>query len=235
MRTAATASEKGQAMNPLGLNRSIRNAGAVTPHVGTIAVLLLIILTAGACTFEVQPIEEYTSADGYLHLRFPASWDVLDEDAMDGASTVLLGTNPDLIDMDVVPPGEAGVAVMLTPDFVPGLGGVDMPLTAQELADIMRTNALTEQPDVGEVEAVTLSDGTDAYRFAAPSPEADMTLYTFAPSEQTLAMLAFIGAPGEANAERMAEAEEILNSVQFRGDPEEYVEGIRAEMGGMGQ
>ena len=192
-----------------------------------VGLLMLIVLATSACTFEVQPVEEYTSPDGYLSLTFPVSWDVLDEDASDGMTTAMVGTNEDLIEMDVIPAGEAGMGIMLMPNFMLGPNGEEMTITAEELAVLMHDGALAEQGAIGEIEAVTFSNGSQAYSFAAPSPEADMTVYVFAPADEMLTVVAVIAAPGEDNAVLLAEASEILNSVQFDGDPVEF--GDRAE------
>ena len=196
-----------------------------------LGLLLLIALAASACSFEVQPIEEYTSEDGYLSLTHPAAWDVLDEDASDGTTTALLGTHADLISMDTIPPGEAGVGIMVMPNFFLEPGGDAQTLSAEELASLIRESGRQEQSDVGEIEAITLENGTQVFRFKAPSAQADMTVHTFSPAEGILAAVAFISAAGDDNAALMSESEAILNSIQFNGDPAEFTERAREIMG----
>lgn len=196
-----------------------------------LGLVLLITLAASACTFEVQPIEEYTSADGFLSLTFPASWDVLDEAADGGMTSALVGTEEDLVMMDVFPPGEAALGIMLMPNFLPAPDGEELTLAPEELAALMQQSAMTEQPNVGEVGPVTLPGGRQAYSFESPSPEADMTVYVFAPAEETLAAVALITASGEEDAALLADAQEILGSIEFEGDPAEFVERARVLMG----
>ena len=71
----------------LGPNRSRR--------LSLLTALLLLAALTSACTFEVQPIEEYTSPDGYLSFTFPAAWDVLEEESGNGMTSALVGTHPD--------------------------------------------------------------------------------------------------------------------------------------------
>ena len=198
-----------------------------------LGLLLLIALATGACTFEVQPIEEYASRDGYLSLTYPAAWDLLDEDASDGTTTVFLGTGANLIDMDVIPPGEAGVGIMLMPNFIPEPGLDVLTLEPEELAGLIRGAALEEQgSEVSELEPALLANGVDAYTFSAYSPEGDITVYSFAPAEEMLAVAFVMTAPGEEDAVLMAEAEKILGSVQFHGDPAEFADRAREILGG---
>lgn len=195
-----------------------------------VALLLLAALTS-ACTFEVQPIEEYTSPDGYLSITFPAAWDVLEEESGNGMTSALVGTHPDLVSMDVMPPTEAGVALMLMPDFVPGPEGDTVQVSAQEMADFMRQSAMVEQTGVSEIAPVQLESGAEAYAFTVPSPEADMTIHVFAPAEGTLAVVAVIMASGADDSTLAAEAAGIVNSVTLSGDPVEFGDRARALLG----
>jgi hypothetical protein len=205
-----------------------------TPRGKTAALLFLLLVLATvltACTFEVQPVEDFTTADGYFSVTFPASWEVLEEESSDGMTAVFIGTNEDLIDLDVVPAGDAGVALMLMPNFVPGPTGEAVPVTAEEMADFMHASASSEQAGVTEVQPETLADGKEAFTFTAPSPEADMTIHVFAPAEGVLAVAAVITASGETSSSVQAEALNILNNLRVTGDAIEFGNRARAVMG----
>ena len=196
-----------------------------------LVALVALALTLTACTFEVQPVEEHSTADGYLTFSFPAAWDVLEEESGDGMTAVLVGTHTDLVELDVMPAGEGGVAIMLMPDFIPGPDGESVQLSPEELASFMHASAMAEQAGVSEVQAITLANGAEAYTFKSPSPEADMTVHIFAPGEQALAVVAFITASGEEDAALLADANSVLNSIDFSGDPLEFTERARAVLG----
>jgi len=196
-----------------------------------VALLVLAALTS-ACTFEVQPIEKYTSPDGYLSFTFPAAWDVLEEESGQGATAAFLGTRDDFIDLEVVPPGEAGVVLMLIPNTVPGPDGEPVPLTAQELAAFSQQTAAAQQPEVTDVQSVLLDSGLEAFTYTARSPQADMTMHVFSPDGESLAVVAFIFASGEQDPARLAEAAAILNSVDVSEEPKDFGEGPEAVLRG---
>ena len=137
-------------------------ANRIRPNPIVLSLLLILAVAMGACTFHVQPIEKYSSADGYLSLTHPAAWDVIEEDASDGTTTVLLGSNPDLVNVDVVPPGEAGIGIMLMPNFIPQPGLDTMTVGPEDMAALIRDSALQGQTgaEVGDLDEVTLADGS---------------------------------------------------------------------------
>ena len=193
-----------------------------------LALGLVLIIVFGGCSFVVQPIEEFTSADGFLSFTFPANWDLVKEESGAGSVAAMISTRGDLVDLEVIPPGVAGVAVLLMPDFLPGPDGETIPVTAQELAGVMRNSAMTEQPGVGDLETITLKNGTEVYAFNAPSPEADMKMHILSPAQGAIVVVALISAPGETDGGILSVAESILESVRFSGDPVEFTERAHA-------
>jgi hypothetical protein len=212
------------------MNRRISHFRAPSYQLLLFVVLVLLATLTAACTFEVQPIEEYRSQDGYLSLTFPAAWDILAEDSEDGTTAALVGSLPGLIDLDVIPPGEAGVAVMLLPDVLPNPGGEPMSVTPELMAELMRQSFLSTQETASEIEPVTLENGELAYAYTAYSPEGDMLVHTFSPAESVIAVVAYLTAPNEQDATLLADANVILNSVRFRGDPAEFVDAALERM-----
>ena len=193
-----------------------------------VLALMLVTLILSACTLEVQPIESFTSADGFLSFTFPAHWDLVKAEYGAGSDAALVATSDDLIDHDVIPAGDAGVAVLLMPDFMPGPDGEPIRVTAQELAGLMRKSAITQQPGVSDLETVTLDNGAETYTFNAPSPEGNMKMHLFSPAQGTIAIVAFMTASEDVDADILSDAKAILESVRFSGDPVEFTERAHA-------
>ena len=192
--------------------------------------LLILVLAISACTFEVQPIEQYTSQDGYLSVSHPVTWDVLEDGAEDDATTVFVGTNEEVMDMQAIAPGEAGVGIILGPEFLFAREfGSASTINAEELADVMRVSFLegveeAEASQVSQVGPIDMALDAEVYGFSVAMPEVNMTLYTFAPAEETLVLVLQLTSPEDADSFRLAEAEAVVNSIRLVGDPEELAE-----------
>ena len=191
-----------------------------------VSLLLLIAVGAAACTFEVQPIEKYTSADGYLSFNYPVAWDVLNEDISDGMTSARVGTHTDFVEtviaMEPFPAGEVWLQVGLRPNFFPEPSGEVVTLTAEEVAESIRQDSGGDRAGAGELESITLAPGKEAYTYAVSTELYDMSVYVFEPAEQVLAMVGLVTASGEDDAAMLAEVDEVLNSVQFKGDPDDF-------------
>lgn len=208
---------------------------AIRKRAGRAALLLPVLLIVGlalaACTFEVQPVEQYTSQDGYLSLAFPAEWEVLEDETADGTTLLLVGSDPEMMDMDSVPADAAAVFLMVMPNFIPEAGLEVLTLDAEELAAMSRSGIIEEpETEVGEIEAVVLPSDLSAYRFPVSDPEMTGAVYTFSPALDVLAMAVVAGAT-DGDGSSLVAAEQVLSSLEINGDPAEFVARAREAMG----
>ncbi len=185
-----------------------------------LSLLTAILVLVGGCTTVVQPIEQYTSSDGYLSVSFPADWDVVNEVIRDGQTVVILASNNGIIDESSESP-QSGLIIVLTPNFDIGADGEVETLTVDQMADMARFSLLYEpNTEVGEFETMTLDNGLEVKSFSVSDGTSDAAFYLFQLDEGVLGTALSVGGPGY---DPNPMAKQVLSTLELSGDAESFL------------
>ena len=138
-------------------------AGHTQRFTPMLILLLFIAVALAGCSLEVQPIEQFTSVDGNISMAYPAEMDVLMDAVDHGIASIMLGTHPDLVELNTMPAGESGLAVMVMPDRIPIGGGESQQITAQEFSEMVRDSAVEQEDFVTELTAIETAEYPEVF------------------------------------------------------------------------
>ncbi len=154
-----------------------------------IALVLLTVPALGACTFEVQPIEEYATPDGILTITFPAEWSPFSDPGMLTLElpSLAVSSEPDLTELDALSSDAAALVIYAMPEsLAPPVASVadeaKSALDVKRYTIEQREEAIADSNfEVGDIRTFTMADDRTVYAFTVADEDRRGAFYALSP------------------------------------------------------